>query len=85
MNIAEVVADKIIADNRAELDRIEKLDDMIEQGYQAAPYIIKGLSVTPREFALHMVSCGELNSYNAERNLGAIKWCLEQMAKEELQ
>ena len=84
MNIYGEV-DKIIRDNQAELDKIAELDDFIEQGYLAAPYILKGLGISPKYFALHLVSIGEPNEYNAQRNLGAIKWCLEQMAVEALQ
>lgn len=63
-----------------EFDRIEKIPDLTEQGYQCAPLIYKKLQAAhpdlPRELILRCMA--QCRTTDGLRDTGVIAWCKDQ-------
>lgn len=65
-------------DIKARLAEIEKLDDLEEQGYQAAP-IIAAITGAPVSILLDSIKASPFDGMNGQRDRGMARWCREQM------
>ena len=84
-NIAEALS--VLIANRDEFERIGELKDYEEQGYQSAPYLHQacGLSLTDMLARVIATQPEDQKPEDQKRDAGVIRWCNEQLAKENLQ
>lgn len=64
-----------------ELDRISELEDFYQQGYQAAPWVVRASGCSVVDFMNDLQALSRLNQHpaNKERDRGAMAWCKEQI------
>lgn len=74
------------AETLAALDKIAELDDFEQQGYEGAKHIADVAGVTPLELLLLTISRGNLDlTIDAQRDIGLVRWCLDQIDLEKAQ
>ena len=66
----------------AELERIEQLTDMFQQGYQAAPLLCQINGIGTTDLLISVRENPSTHEVNKERDRGVIKWCVDQLIKE---
>ena len=67
-----------LAESRDEMDRINLIADLEEQGYAAGPVLVHASGATPEQLLASIILTAEDNEVNVPRSIGVIRWCLDQ-------
>ena len=64
-----------------ELERISLLDDMFQQGYQAAPLLCQVNEISPARLVSVILEHPSECYDSQQRDAGVLQWCKEQLEK----
>jgi len=79
----EIFAELDSFEMRRKFKEIEKVENLEQQGYEAAPLLAKMAGIDAETLLFGTVSAGEDSSKpgNVMRTIGVIRWCLDQRGK----
>lgn len=67
-----------------QLKEISEIEDYEQQGYLTAPIVSRFHDIAPEEMMVNIITALDKTnqaSCHTQRDIGAIRWCLEQRAK----
>jgi len=64
---------------KLELDRINELDDLEQQGYEAGPLLCRMCNVTPKQLLLSVIAAPSGSPESMQRDRGLKRWCMENL------